>query len=474
MDKGLNMDIDELKSRFAAEGQGHIFSDWDKLTEEERRTLAEDASHVDFAWLSDRKKELASPSAASSIDMAEMRPASVAELPKTPQEIASRKRARKSGESALADGRLAAFLVAGGQGTRLGYDGPKGCYPIGPITGKPLFAWHAEKIIAASKRYGKTIPWYVMTSKANNAATQAFFKEHAYFGFNPRDLIFFTQGEVPSITPEGLLLRSSRGHLAMNPDGHGGSLSALVMSGALEDMKKRGIQTISYFQVDNPLVNICDPEFLGLHLRGRAEISSKILQKRDPKEKVGHIVQLSDGRLACVEYSDLPNELAEQRDGDGRLRFWAGSIAIHMIETEFVERIGGKSGLPWHVARKKIPFYDGEKIVKPENANGVKFETFVFDSLPLAERAVTVETQREEEFAPVKNAEGEDSPASCRAMLCARFTRWLMEIGASVPLDAQKNPAAQIEISPLYALDAGELKRKFNKNTVIEHFIALG
>ena len=468
------MDFDEIKHRFEAEGQGHIFSDWDTLTQEERETLWQDALQVDFAWLAARKKELTSPNPTFTIDMTTMRPAPVAELPKTPQDIASRKRARKAGEEAIRAGKLAAFLVAGGQGTRLGYDAPKGCYPIGPVTDKPLFAWHAEKILAASKKYGTTIPWYIMTSRANNADTQSFFDTHAYFGFNPTDIIFFTQAEVPSITPEGLLLRSSRGRLALGSDGHGGSLSALVKSGAIGHMQGRGIQTISYFQVDNPLVNICDPEFLGLHLRGRAEISSKVLQKRNPKEKVGHIVQLPDGRLACVEYIDLPDDLAEQRDDEGRLRFWAGSIAIHMIEVEFVERIGGQAALPWHVARKKIPFYDGEKVVKPESINGVKFETFVFDSLPLAERAVTVETQREEEFAPVKNAEGEDSPESCRRMLSSRFTRWLEEIGAAVPKNAESNPTAMIEISPLYASDAEELKHKFSKKTKIERYIVLG
>ena len=453
------MDEATLKRRFETAGQGHVFAGFDRLDAGTRAQFLATLETVDLDWVRARldqyrKEKDAGPR------RPELKPAPVIALPKTEAERADRAAARAIGEEALRTGRLAAFVVAGGQGSRLGFEGPKGCYPIGAVTGRPLFRFHAEQIRARAKRYGTVIPWYIMTSTANDADTRAFFESNQYFGFDRKDVFFFPQAMVPSIDFEGKLILAAPGELALNPDGHGGSLTALAKSGAVADMKRRGIDTISYFQIDNPLITICDPVFAGYHLRAGADMSSKILEKCAPDEKVGAIAYI-DGQLGVVEYSDLDPVNMHARDASGRLVYWAGSIAIHMLAVDFVERVGGHARLPWHVAVKKIPFAGADgTVVKPEKANGVKFETFVFDALPLTRASITMEVAREDEFAPVKNPDGIDSVVSCRELLTARAARWLEAAGIRVPRGANGQPAQPIELSPLYALDEDDMRRK--------------
>jgi UDP-N-acetylglucosamine/UDP-N-acetylgalactosamine diphosphorylase len=209
----------------------------------------------------------------------------------------------------LQAGKVAAFVVAGGQGTRLGHPGPKGCLEATPVTKKPLFQVFAEQILAAGRRAGTPVPWYVMTSPANDVATKAFFRQHDYFGLAEGDVFFLTQGTMPAIGLDGKLILSAPGSLALSPDGHGGSLKALRNSGALADMARRGVELISYFQVDNPLVRCVDPLMLGLHAVEGAEMSAKCLPKREPLEKLGNFCVV-DGKVTVIEYSDLPDELA--------------------------------------------------------------------------------------------------------------------------------------------------------------------
>ena len=202
--------------------------------------------------------------------------------------------------------------MAGGQGSRLGFEHPKGMYAIGPVTGKSLFQIHAEKVLALRHRYGRPVPLLVMTSHTNDAETRAFFQEHGNFGLPDDELIFFTQGTMPAVDlATGKLLMESRGRLFTSPNGHGGTLTALADRGLLDQLGSRGIRHIFYFQVDNPLVKVADPVFLGHHLAARAEVSSKIVPKRGPDDKVGNLV-LVDGRQAMIEYSDLPAEMANQ------------------------------------------------------------------------------------------------------------------------------------------------------------------
>ncbi|MDR0361870.1 MAG: UDPGP type 1 family protein [Planctomycetota bacterium] len=451
-------DYETMRRTFEANGQGHVFAHWNALAGDERDQLLADCASVDFAWIRARRSEFSS--GGSSVDLSSLEPAPVVELPRNHDEGKRNREAIAVGEDILRAGKAAAFLVAGGQGTRLGFPGPKGCYPLGPVSGKTLFQWHAEQIKARSKRYGRTIPWYIMTSLENDPATKAYFEENDWLGLDRDSVFFFMQGMVPSLDFGGKLMLASPPRLAMNPNGHGGSLSGLLSSGAIADMRSRGVEYISYFQVDNPLVTIADPGFLGWHVRGGAEMSSKVLEKNAPDEKIGIVCRLG-GRDAVVEYSDLDAETMNARDRSGRLKFWAGSIAIHVINVDFVERVGGGALLPWHQARKKVQYHDGEKIVRPEKENAVKFETFVFDAIPFAGKSVNLEVKREHEFAPVKNAVGVDSVASSRQLLSNYFGEWLAAAGIDVPGRAGRyGETIAIEISPLFSLDQAELAAK--------------
>lgn len=369
--------------------------------------------------------------------------------------------AEKRGHELLRQGKIGAFLVAGGQGTRLGYDGPKGEYPVTPVKHKPLFQVFAEQLRAYGRDSGKAIPWYIMTSTVNDAPTRAFFKKHNFFGYNPADIFFFEQGMMPAFSMNGEMLLGAKDSLALSPDGHGGSLSALNRSGALDDMRQRGVEHLSYFQVDNPLVHTIDPLFLGLHDLTGSEMSSKTIPKATALEKVGNFV-IGDGKLQVIEYSDLPEQLALQTNSDGTLRFNAGSIAIHALRRTFVERLNqsGRLELPWHRAEKKVPYIDESgKEVKPDKPNAVKLEQFVFDAIPLAKNPIVYTTDRAEEFSPVKNAEGVDSPATSKRDQIRRAARWLESAGVEI---AKKNgePDAEIEISPLFATSAQQLRTR--------------
>lgn len=377
----------------------------------------------------------------------------------------SRNPARHTGEALIRAGKVACFTVAGGQGSRLGYDGPKGCFPTSCASGKPLFQIFAEGIAGAQDRYGVAIPWYVMTSPLNHDATVAFFAHQSHFGLDPSAVRFFPQGVMPSFDKStGRILLAEPGVLATNPDGHGGAFRALRVSGALEDMQERGVEHLSYFQVDNPHARPVDPVFLGLHASSPSssgQFSSKMVAKAAWDEKVGVFCK-ADGRTQVVEYSDLPADLAKQTDADGRLRFIAGSIAIHAIGVRFIEQVSGEAefALPFHRAVKKVPHFDPdtERHVDPAEPNAVKLERFVFDAIPMADQSIVVETDRTEEFAPVKNATGTDSIESSKALQTERAARWLEACGVSVPRRADGSVDAVIEISPRTAQDPEQLK----------------
>lgn len=396
--------------------------------------------------------------AETSVDYSHLRPAPYVAL-----DDPRRAQALQLGEEALRAGRVAAFTVAGGQGTRLGYNGPKGEYPATPVRDKPLFQLFAEKIRAMQIRYGRRIHWLIMTSLLNDAATQQFFADNGYFGLAPQQVRFFTQGQMPAVDAHsGQVLLAEPGRVAMSPDGHGGSLRALVRSGSIDFLKENGVDTLSYFQVDNPLVQCVDPVFIGLHLQDRAEISSKMVRKAYAAEKVGHFCLQTDGRQAVVEYSDLPQALQERTDPDtGALYFVAGSIAIHVLDVDFVARVGGGGdtslALPFHFAHKKVPYVDAAgNRVSPEGPNAVKFEMFIFDALPLAERSLIVETCREDEFSPIKNATGVDSAETSKLDQSAQALSWLAAVGENV------EGLRQAEVSPLFALTAEQFAERWN------------
>jgi UDP-N-acetylglucosamine/UDP-N-acetylgalactosamine diphosphorylase len=269
---------------------------------------------------------------------------------------------------------------------------------------------------------------------------------------------------MPNFSQGGRILMADKGNLSCSPDGHGGSLKALYQSGAVDDMKKRGVEYVSYFQVDNPLINIFDPLFIGLHALDESEMSSKALIKTGPFEKVGNFC-LVDGRLTIIEYSDLPDDLAEKQNPDGSLTFKLGSIAIHIINRTFVEKLNADGfSLPLHRAIKKIPHIDDHgKPVKPTEPNGIKLETFVFDAVPLASKSIVLETLRSEEFAPTKNATGVDSEESTRRMMVERAAAWLESVGLTIPGRPDGSIDCVIEISSGFALHKDDIEQKLDQ-----------
>ncbi|MEO6811485.1 MAG: UTP--glucose-1-phosphate uridylyltransferase [Isosphaeraceae bacterium] len=460
-------------------GQGHLLRWWDDLDAKERATLAAEVRQLDLNRLDHLIETLVRIDVADAPEAERVRPVSVWRLPRTDGERVARRHAAERGEAALARGEVAVVVVAGGQGTRLGFEGPKGTYPIGPVSAASLFQIHAEKIVALGRRHGRPIPLYIMTSPENHDETAAFFAEHANFSLDHVRL--FVQGVMPAVDrANGQVLLSEKGRLALSPDGHGGTLTALAAPGpdgspsCLEEMRERGIRTLFYFQVDNPLVQIAEPGFLGLHRKAEAEVSFKVVEKVHPDEKVGLVVEV-DGRPQVIEYSDLPAELAERREPEGSLELWAGSIAIHLFEREFVERlVTSGASLPFHRALKRVPTLDDAgRLIEPAEPNAVKFEQFIFDALPLAERYAVVETDRAVEFEPLKNATGPDSPATVRQRMSNLFAGWLEGAGATVTRRPDGSVPFGIEISPLYALDAAELKRKLPPGMIVERPLLL-
>ena len=455
-----------LKQKFIDAGQAHVFKYFDSLTDEEKSALLAQLEQVDLDELKSLNDELLfSKTESTAIDFTKLQPAEYAPLPADKISDAKWQEAKKIGEDAIKAGRLGAFVVAGGQGTRLGFNAPKGLYKVTPVKQKSLFQVFAEKILSASKKYGVSIPWLVMTSHINDAPTRAFFEENNFFGLNKNDVIFFKQGLMPAVDYNGKIIMESKSKIAMTPDGHGGCLRGMCRSGAIDELKKRGVDCISYFQVDNPLVNIIDPYFVGFHILGKSEMSSKMIAKAYALEKVGHFCTL-DGKLTVVEYSDLPNEYQEMVDENGKLKFIAGSVAIHILDRNFVEKLGGGASdtkLPFHRADKKIPYIDENgNAVKPEKPNGIKFEMFVFDALPMANSPIIIEGFRGDEFSPVKNAEGLDSPLTCKNHQKMQVARWLDKLGVKVAVDENGVPTDDIEVSPLFASNEEDFANAWN------------
>jgi UDP-N-acetylglucosamine/UDP-N-acetylgalactosamine diphosphorylase len=460
-------------------GQEHLLRFWGELNAQGRNRLLAEVAAIDLDRIDELVLRLVRGGEPEGVAFDRVRSVAVNRLPRTEGERVVRRHAAEAGEAMLAAGEVAVVLVAGGQGTRLGFEGPKGTYPIGPVSAASLFQIHAEKIVALGRRYGRPVPLYVMTSPDNHEATARFFAEYRNFGLT--HLRLFVQGQMPAVDRQtGKILLAEKGRIALSPDGHGGTLPALAAPGTrgaascLDEMREMGIRTLFYFQVDNPLVQIAEPGLLGLHRQAEAEVTFKVVEKVTPEEKVGVVVEI-DGRPQVIEYSDLPQELAERREPDGGLSLWAGSIAIHVFEREFVERmVAGGGQLPFHRALKKVRHVDADgQVADLAEPNGVKFETFIFDALPLAARWALVETDRRIEFEPLKNATGADSPATVRQRLSDLFAGWLEQAGATVPRRADGSVPFGIEISPLFALDAAELRGKIATGMVVEEPIYL-
>jgi UDP-N-acetylglucosamine/UDP-N-acetylgalactosamine diphosphorylase len=458
-----NATYESIRKMLEEQNQSHLLAAWEHLDAAQRRSLLDQIVMLDFEkiddWVANVVNKYTPPARATEFSPA----CSYPPLAQNPEMDRKYREARRVGKAIISAGKVAPLVVAGGQGTRLGSAGPKGDFAISPVKNKTLFQIFAETIAAVSEKYGTARRWYVMTSPLNHTRIQQIFCENDYYGLDSRDVFIFQQGTLPNFSFDGKILLADKANIACSPDGHGGSLKALAESGALEDMKKRGIQFISYFHIDNPLVNIFDPLFIGLHALDGAEMSSKALEKSRPKEKVGNFC-LVDGKITVIEYSDLPDEMAEKRDPDGSLVFGLASIGIHIINVSFVEKLNaGGFSLPLHRAVKNIPCIDGDgNLVESPTPNGIKLETFVFDALPMASKSIIFRTVRAQEFGPAKNGTGNDSAKIARQMMNARATDWLESAGVTVPRRENGAPDCTVEIAPSFAIEKDDVKEKLS------------
>jgi len=455
-------EVEGIRKLLKRHHQDHLLAFWPELGPDQRQELLGEIRELDLPEISSWIEQLVKSQPQPPIEHGGFMPApSYCHEPQNDAQRHKYSQAIDLGKELISAGKVAGLTVAGGQGTRLGFDGPKGNFPVSPIKHKTLFRIFAETIQAVSRRCRTACPWYIMTSPMNHAQTLEIFKADDYYGFDPRDVFIFQQRTLPNFSFDGKILLADKAHIARSPDGHGGCIKALARSGALADMKKRGVGYVSYWQVDNPLVRLFDPLFIGLHAIDGAQMSSKAVIKNAPKEKVGNFC-LIDDKVTVIEYSDLPDELAEKRNPDGSLVFQLGSIAIHIINTRFVEKLNAKGhSLPLHRAVKKIPHTDPEgNPVRPRQPNGIKLESFIFDALPLTDASVILQIDRSEEFAPTKNATGEDSAETTRQMMIERAAKWLEAAGVTVPRRPDGSADCIIEMAPSFALDKEDVAAK--------------
>lgn len=452
---------DELMQRLQQSGQGHIVRRIAGLPAERQQKLIQQLQQLDLANIGELFQ--LSKRQSDHQDFHRCTVPDIVRMPTTDADVHAWSKAGEVGAQAIRQGKLAVIMVAGGQGTRLGHDGPKGTYPIGPVTQRSLFQIHAEKVLALGRRHQVDIPFLIMTSEENDQTTREFFAQHHYFGLKPEQVIFFVQGMLPALDAStGEMLLSAEDELALSPNGHGGVIEALDAAGLLNQLQSQGIRHCYYFQVDNPLVQIGEELFLGMHLNAQADMSLKVVAKLNAQERMGNLVEL-DGKYRIVEYTELPTELAEQKDETGQLRFWAGSPAIHLFDLAFLQRLAhGDITLPYHLARKSVPYVNEQGTLhKPASPNAVKYERFIFDALPLAERVLAVETTRAFEFEPLKNAEGDNSPFTVKQALSDRYQSWLCACGIELQIEQW------YELSPLVILDMNDLEH-YTPETIIK------
>ncbi len=453
-----------LKERLTQAGQQHVFRFWDELGNEQQEHLVKQLESLDLDhlqhWNSSENNQ--SPDWAKLAETASPPPAF---RPDNETQAISPVEAQAAGLDAILKGKIGMILVAGGQGTRLGFDHPKGLYELGAISERSLIQILFEQLLAINRRHRVDIPLYVMTSPATDAETVAFIEDNQFFGLQPESVTVFCQGTMPAVDQlSGRLILDEKASLFLSPDGHGGMLAALEHHGCLRDANNRGVEHLFYCQVDNPLAQICDATLLGYHLLSQSELTTQAVQKAHALERVGNVVSIDDS-VQIIEYSDLPENVAQQTNDDGSLRLWAGNIAVHVFDVCFLTRMLSQSNaLPFHLANKKVPYLDetGRKI-EPDQPNAIKFERFIFDLLPLAKNAIVVEAHKSESFAPVKNAKAEstDTAETSQRAMISLHQRWLREAGVSVADDIV------VEINPLFADSVKELKAKIKPGTVI-------
>lgn len=434
-----------LLSRY---GQVHVLRWFDELDMHGKQNLLTQILSIDFDWLQ-RVWNFEN----LSIDPLAVKPCKSAIQKDDP----FRSQAIAEGESALKKGRVGMLLVAGGHGTRLNFKGPKGAFPIGPVSKRSLFQIHAQRLLAIGKRYGVIPPFYLMTNPKNHKDTCDFFADNKNFGLPSEKVVFFEQGVVPVVDKNGKLLMSAKDQIVFSANGNGGLFAAMAKAGVFEHMSACGVDSISYIQVDNPLSLSCDPVFVGYHLMQDCEFSCKAILKRAPHERVGNYALVED-HLEIVEYTEIPKELVTKIDSKGELVFKFGNPGLFIWSRDFAEAQSQCHDLPFHRANKKIFCLDDNgNFVEPKDPNGYKFECFALDTLPYAEKTLLLVCDRDEEFAPVKNATGPDSPDTSRELISNLYRKWIKQAGGKVTTNGP------IEISPFFALDQKELTEKIGK-----------
>ena len=448
---------DRLLNVLADYGQEHLLQFWGELNERQRDLLAADVRGIDFELVAalSRHKDDVEDFTALARGMTEPPAFRLGDAQSrfTPEE------ARERGAKVIEAGQVGVILVAGGKGTRLKFDHPKGMFPIGPISRSSLFQIHIEKIVASSRRYRSRIPLYLMTSPATHDETLEFLSRHDRFGLAPEDLTVFCQATMPSVDAEsGKVLLAEKHRVELSPDGHGGTIAALKRHGCFGRMVRDGLGHLFYLQVDNPLVEICSPELIGYHVLCRSQMSTQVVAKKKADDRVGNVVQYK-GRLRVIEYIHWPEVVRERAAAGDPAQFWAGSIGVHAFDRAFLERMAADGDvLPFHVSEKKqVDYVDASgELVEPKEPNALKFERFIFDLMPRAENAVVMEVDARTHFAPLKNAadKEEDTPETVRARMVAVHANWLRQAKAQVA------DGVPVEISPLFALDAEEVAEK--------------
>ena len=447
----------KVATKLAEYHQEHLLQWWDELSDEQQTSLKTQIESVDFETIQRvwQESKQGSDTADTGVDRVEQAaaPGAVVLQPSSDAEETQWQHATKVGAKLLTDSKVAVITVAGGQGSRLGFAHPKGMFPIGPISNRSLFQVFAEQILARKRRHGGEIPWLIMTSSATHSETMEFFEQHNFWGLDRNTVAFFQQGSMPAVdASSGRVLMSAPDALCLSPDGHGGLVMALKTSGLLDRMASEGVEDFFYHQVDNPTVILCDTALVGLHALNNSQLTTSVVRKQYPTEPMGVLVDIND-HVEIIEYSELNEAQAAGKDASGQWIFWAGNTAIHMFSLGFLEHLTSGGGqLELHVASKTVEHIDSAgNLIKPSEPNANKFERFIFDALPLASTALIVEGNRQREFNPVKNAEGNDSPATSRAALSRIAREWLANAGHTLA------ESAKVEISPLTALDADEL-----------------
>ncbi|MGB2499229.1 MAG: UTP--glucose-1-phosphate uridylyltransferase [Mariniblastus sp.] len=458
-----NIENPNLVKQLQDFSQSHVLQFWNELAPTQRKQLINQLETFDFQLIDSLTQLASAESLWEKIAQAAEVPPAITLAQQSPDEP-HYQHARATGTEALAAGKVGMILVAGGQGTRLGFDHPKGMFPIGPISNRTLYQIHFEQVLGRSRQFGVRIPLYVMTSPPTHDETTQFLTDHQFFGMDPADVKIFCQGVMPAVDKDGKLLLETKSSVFVSPDGHGGTLEALARSGCLQDAKTRGIEHLFYGQVDNPLIQTCDPALVGYHLNSGSEMTSQVVRKTDWSQKVGNVVSI-DGKVQIIEYSDLPEQYAKQTNPDGSLKLWAGSIAVHLFKLDFLERsLTQADSLPFHLANKKVPFLDasGTRVV-PDQPNAIKFERFIFDLLPLAENAIVCEVKAEDGFCAVKNAPpaNSETPEHVKSAISDLHGRWLQAVGVELA------SGITVEINPTFAADVESLKGKIPTGTKI-------